>query len=346
MSERTARMHTNVSNRAKAKQSLERKVVFKSVLDNPFHIQWPSVPMNVQNSILASIVSMAEGVAAYHQLRESQSRTRKRARRVAKLGSGGGEPSAKKRRPSNEEPSNMDIDSPQTTLEGADPHAGIQNLNEPEDTVTLAPPPILHHLIFGINEVTKRLESQVRANRQTIVFSNKETTVTELSPIRLILVCRADVDPPMLVGHIPHLVASCNSAIRGRGSSGAHQDSIRLVPLPKGSEFILSEAIGLRRVSILAVDAAAPGLAALEALLGSVPVLSASWLTPQSLSAPQERTLEPTHIKQLRTSAPKDVKAAKQLRAEAKKAAKERNTLKKQTVRKRVKIVASDSNPS
>lgn len=40
MSHKAARTHTHVSNRAKARQDGDRKVVFKSVLDNPIRIQW------------------------------------------------------------------------------------------------------------------------------------------------------------------------------------------------------------------------------------------------------------------------------------------------------------------
>ena len=45
MTDRLVRTHTHVSNRAKPKapgrhQDVQRKVVFKSALDNPFHIAW------------------------------------------------------------------------------------------------------------------------------------------------------------------------------------------------------------------------------------------------------------------------------------------------------------------
>ena len=53
-------------------------------------------------------------------------------------------------------------------------------------------------------------------------------------------------------------------------------------------------------------------------LLSSVPDINAAWLKPPA-TAPCKRTraYELTHIKQLRTSAPKDMKAAKERRARA-----------------------------
>jgi ribonuclease P/MRP protein subunit POP3 len=60
----------------------------------------------------------------------------------------------------------------------------------------------------------------------------------------------------------------------------------------------------------------------LHTMLGTIPVLTASWLS----NATPLPTLIPTHIKHLRTSAPKDMKAAKEARnrekAEVKKAKK------------------------
>ncbi len=48
----------------------------------------------------------------------------------------------------------------------------------------------------------------------------------------------------------------------------------------------------------------------LKSLLDKVPVLTAPWLSQIDTS----RSLVPTHVKLLRTTAPKDMKAAKELR--------------------------------
>jgi ribonuclease P/MRP protein subunit POP3 len=76
---------------------------------------------------------------------------------------------------------------------------------------------------------------------------------------------------------------------------------------------------------------ATPDLEAFQPLLGSIPVLRASWLLqPEhaSNSNPGGQPLVPTHIKQLRTTVPKDMKASKEQRthgrAEAKRMKKER----------------------
>lgn len=39
-----ARVQNNFSNRAKARLAVERKTIFKSVLDNPFQVKWSVLP--------------------------------------------------------------------------------------------------------------------------------------------------------------------------------------------------------------------------------------------------------------------------------------------------------------
>ena len=74
---------------------------------------------------------------------------------------------------------------------------------------------------------------------------------------------------------------------------------------------------------------ATPDLEAFQSLLDSVPVLRASWLAQPkhtSNSNPGElgASLIPTHIKQLRTTVPKDMKAAKEQRTKGRAEAKRR----------------------
>lgn len=108
----------------------------------------------------------------------------------------------------------------------------------------------MQHVTVGINEVTKRLESQCK--KQRTIFSRQQVSEVDETPknpsIYLILVCRPDIDPPLLVAHIPHLVAACNST-----PNGTH-DRVMLVTLPKGAELSLSQALGLRRAAVMAFD--------------------------------------------------------------------------------------------
>ncbi|KIK70694.1 hypothetical protein GYMLUDRAFT_65907 [Collybiopsis luxurians FD-317 M1] len=285
----SAKVHTHGSNRGIPSQ-VEKKVVFKGVLDNPYRIHWPSVPVNLQNLVLAHISSLLSGVLEYQKSKSLLNRKRKREEHE-KIGS------RKKK---------------QADASDSTPVQSFAAASEMQvDTVVPNRPEILAHVVTGINTVTKRLETLVRSRRGG-------ATDDSLPGLKLVLVCRADVNPPMLIDHLPHLVAAYNST--------KPPDPILLVPLPKGAELILADIFGLRRVAVIGIDKNAPDLSIILSLLASVPTLTAAWLSTEVAIAELRRStpIIPTHIKQLRTTAPKDMKAAKERRAAGRAAAKEK----------------------
>lgn len=125
----------------------------------------------------------------------------------------------------------------------------IQSNSQALDQVSSASP---HpHFVVGINTVTRALESQLRATRKHVIMGNPSQNHDQLpppsapSPIVVVFVCYADVDPSALVAHIPYLVAGCNSP---RNVT----QPIKLVPLPKGSETTISQILGVRRAAAVA----------------------------------------------------------------------------------------------
>lgn len=52
MSDKLVRSHTNVSNRAKAKDTFEHRSVYKSVLDNPFTVPWYVFPCSDHSNVI------------------------------------------------------------------------------------------------------------------------------------------------------------------------------------------------------------------------------------------------------------------------------------------------------
>ncbi|KAF9041745.1 hypothetical protein BDZ89DRAFT_1060110, partial [Hymenopellis radicata] len=320
----SAKTHTHGTNREKPQKAKdkEKKVVFKSVLDNPFRIRWPSVPINMQNLILAQIISLLEDLSTYNRVRSDESRKRKREAHT--------EQTARKKRKTEKEAtaSNLESDAmdaeanppPENDAPGSSSSTKLPNAHPPA-------PRIQKHLVVGINAVTKRLEYQIQKARHTVTVSTTPPSVPltdlPLPSIKYLFVCRADVDPPILIDHLPHLVASYNSA--------KPSDPIKLVPLPKGAEFTLAECLSVRRVAAFAFDSEMNDLSTLAPLVESIESLTASWLVPIPTSAP----VIPTHIKQVRTSAPTNMKAAKEERntgrANAKKKRKEKKKGQAQT---------------
>ncbi|KIY48338.1 hypothetical protein FISHEDRAFT_43792 [Fistulina hepatica ATCC 64428] len=320
---KVTKVHNNPSNRASTKPvkdaKLERKVVYKSVLDNPFRVRWPDVPLNVQNSITAVLVSLLEGVAEYQIDNRKRKHHQQEQARMAKRRKSN---NAKLQETGQEAPALRSSQDPPSTAESTAEGAVV--VDEQSPSISMDEPDVLKHLEIGINQVTKRLELEIEKQRSPVVLSNKPEAAADTSsptplPIAVVLVCKGDVDPPILINHIPHLVAAHNAL--------APSQIIKLVPLPKGAEFTLAEALGLRRVSAMTLDMSTPGLDALNALLPSVPTVAAAWLAPPSTRVTHKHTFVPAHIKQLKTTAPKDMRAAKEQRVQKRAALKKRKAV-------------------
>ncbi|TFK30915.1 hypothetical protein FA15DRAFT_630257 [Coprinopsis marcescibilis] len=304
-STQTVRSHTQQSNRERPRKAAEKKVVFKPVLDNPFRIRWPSVPINLQNAVFAYLLSLLEGCSQYH--RNSCKASRKRKRQDDTVAS-------RKAQKFERQGASMDVD--QRAGKG---DSGNETLNVNQDQPLPPKPPILGHIVLGLNAVTKQLEHQARQIRRTVLVpASGGIALDQQPPLAYVFVCRAEVNPPILIEHIPPLVAACNSS--------AGKQFVKLIPLPHGAEQKLAESLGIRRSSVIAVDSQYPGLHELTSRLESIPLLTASWLAAPPIGSEK---LVPTHVKHIRTSAPKDMKAAKETRLRERHAAKEKKKQKK-----------------
>ncbi|KAF8347084.1 hypothetical protein F5887DRAFT_1073154 [Amanita rubescens] len=285
MSERDVRVHTHASNRATA-ISKDRKVTFKSTLDTPFRIPWPKISINVQTELLAHLISILEGVAEYHLALRRLSRKRKRGK-------------ARDEEEDGEE--KEDVDS--------------RSLPSESDTRVRS---IIDHLVIGLNAVTKRLEEQVRKRPHSVTITEDQPTAEMQKTKRdlcLVLACRADVDPPLLIDHLPHLVASCNAM---------QKESVRIASLPEGAEGTLAKSLGIHRVTVIGLDAEFPVMDGFKHFFESIPILSAPWLS----GIRQVRDFIPTHVKQVKTTAPRDMKEAKEERKKGRALAKQRKRIK------------------
>jgi len=296
MSAQLARPHSHLSNRAKVRSALERKPVFKSVLENPFHISWPSLSANLQNAVLARLVEVLDNIPSRH----ASGKSLKKPEIVS-------------------QPDTMGI---------------------PEEVAIPANNPVADRvaplqLIIGINAVTRALESQLSRKRVVVdnplacdVDSDQQLSSPAPSSIAVVFVCRADVDPPALVDHMPYLVAGCNSP---RNVT----QTIKLVSLPKHSETTISEILAIRRAAVVAFPCGSRSFEAIQDILDSVPTISAPWLCPSNAQDPQ---LVPTHIKQLRTTAPKDMKSAREQRSKARTEARKKSLTSSQLVRRKPRV--------
>jgi len=203
---------------------------------------------------LARVISILDGVSGYRNARGQENRKRKRPRR-RETTEGVGNQKKKQRVDAESMEHGMDLDIPVdvTVIPGSLNAAAVVVASSapPEDSQS-GPPTILRHITVGINEVTKRLESQIESARRTMMVPDAVSVGSSKSRpvLKIIFVCRADIDPPLLIEHLPHLVAAFNSSQLSSQTS----ESIKIVPLPNGAEFALAEAMGLRRVAVMAID--------------------------------------------------------------------------------------------
>lgn len=194
-------------------------------------------------------------------------------------------------------------------------------------------------LVAGINSVTRLLEGAV----QSALGSGSAIPEATASPL-LLFVCTGDTDEA-LVAHFPMLTCSYN-AVRFPAEAPSPEDEsvapgaprsgprpLLLVPLPQGAEFLLSTAVGVRRLSVLLLTDATPAelLSRLEeraaAALGGRALrhgTRAAWLDRSMALARRpdaaEASLTPTHIKHVSTGAPVNMVQARTVKRESRKA--------------------------
>lgn len=215
--------------------------MYSFVLLCPYDAQnRPSIPLNLQNAILAKIIQVLDGVSEYQHQRFTENRKRKRKDKASS------NPSSSKRLKLGAEASVEHIDKDVPLVHPQLPQLDAPSVTDP-DRGTQASPSIFRHIIYGINVVTKRLEEQIQIVRRPIIASVPDQPTENPTPaVKYVFVCRNDVDPTLLLDHLPHLVAAYNST--------RPLSYTILVLLPKGAELSLAQALGIRRVSVFGID--------------------------------------------------------------------------------------------
>lgn len=212
------------------------------------------------------------------------------------------------------------------------------------------------------NEALKRLRisrewETPKIQKPTVIPSAIQPQPTEIKPLRLVFVAKADINPIHLVQHLLTSVSANNSLNVARrkllesskkGEDGSEDvekyEDIYLVPLPRGAEGRLAALLALRRVSVLAFTVGSmPYIQAknvadsqqqnnessefqklLTLVRSHLPEpLKADWLVPAinhpSQLQSQQGNFIPAHVKLMQTTAPTDIKALRAQRQAEKK---------------------------
>ncbi len=140
-------------------------------------------------------------------------------------------------------------------------------------------PEILDFVTLGFNSSTSSLEKQARKNYQIfkdpIIAKSKPITEND-SNIRVLFVCKSDIQPALLTSHFPIL---CFTASRSQDKRQCSKP-VKLVQLPKGTMQKLSTATGQTNCGIISLKENTPGSSILFQLLDtSVSDIDVPWLS-------------------------------------------------------------------
>ncbi|GMK54231.1 hypothetical protein CspeluHIS016_0108170 [Cutaneotrichosporon spelunceum] len=236
----------------------QARAVVKPVLSNPYATPWPALPNHLQNGVMAALPQLVpDAVAEYHTDRARCSAAAKRTRRKAKR-------------------AEMDVDSTATAT--ADPTETSETTQHKVPT----PPAILDHLVLGLNETIRALETAITSLRLRMALLADGTgprflptapagQEPEAAVITYLLVPHTSVSPLALVDPLPTYCATYNTLLRQASAipnvkKGEFGREIRVVPLGK-REQELALATGLRRITSIGVRASHPAVGVLERLL-------------------------------------------------------------------------------
>jgi hypothetical protein len=149
-------------------------------------------------------------------------------------------------------------------------------------------------LVCGINSVTRHMELEIAresANRTVEDGGTDSASSSAPLPLRLVFVCRSDLDPPKLASHFPMLTCALNAVCHPASTAS---NSVILVPLPTGAEIVLAKALGLRRCAVLGMSTGSLPEEASRALFARIAdaglqPLRADWLDTAADSALRTR---------------------------------------------------------
>ncbi|KAI9596710.1 hypothetical protein BDF19DRAFT_436509 [Syncephalis fuscata] len=275
-----------------------RRPAFKATLDAPYNIYWPSMQVVDQETLINRLCFSVATIGEYHTKQQIYRKTNQHALNPQKSYA------YKQRLNSNEIPL-LDI---KTTS---------------ANTNTILPPTpgerpdTLNHLCIGLASVTRVLEREARRRSRnglsfttTTTTTQNEMTDTIMSdedndkarlatvlpftdrPLRLIVVCRADMSPAHMYAHLPMLAYRA-----GR---------VPVAVLPAGSEQRLATALNIRRVAVIA-----------DWAVNQIRIPAMPWLDIRLPDTEENKqamnSYVPTRIKRLHTTMPirqkKDVKS-------------------------------------
>ncbi|KAL3898742.1 MAG: hypothetical protein SGCHY_002530 [Lobulomycetales sp.] len=289
--------------------SLTKRVVFKSVIESPFTYKWSALEKKQEESLLRELVVFLNPLKEMKiHYNKTRAQDRLEARKLK-----ANDASTKS---SNSLPERAALDSESSRQGGSggpivsqnDDSEGISQKTQKDDserptisqnstgdshesTIEKMPQEAHESTIGKMRQEAHDVKESlvVGANMITKTLQNAIDDVNSVAPLDLILVCRADVENYQLYSHIPTMACLTTS----------DEHPVYLCALEKGSEKLLADALGLRRVTAIGFKHDSPPVANLLKLVkdsGLAPV-NLPWLQ----TARNDAILVPPAVKSLQT---------------------------------------------
>ncbi|CAO1624377.1 unnamed protein product [Sympodiomycopsis kandeliae] len=320
----------------------QRKTTFRQVLSSPLTINWPSISAVDAQPILYTLLDVLKDPV----LKPFTRTDKVDQREVSKS-------DKRKRRRAEKEASETDEKREGTNVTAAENQDAVSQMEvdlpveATEASSSVTPSPIT----LGINSVSRRMESMIAhrsAVRQQMQTQTKEAQQTEKesnssetqslssrSDLNLVFVCRSDLDPPTLCSHFPMLTCSVNAVCHPVTATSATTSGVVLIPLPTGSERLISEVLNVRRCSVVALNTTTLSnlgikqsllslLARIQENAQTLKPLRASWLDAaadvalthrenlmRDFSLPTSSSGSIAHVKMIQTTAPTNINQVK-----------------------------------
>ncbi|CDZ98790.1 RNase P, subunit Pop3 [Phaffia rhodozyma] len=231
--------------------SEQTKVVWKSLLESPNYVRWPTYPRHLQQTTLHALCALFANVSDYNHAKSlyAQKRTRKTKKaikKVSKTTHTKPSPSSEDKAPSKavESPTEhvledvQDVSMVDIDVENA---GGLKNVDEEEDQEqvminSLPPKPsIVDHLVLGINMCTKYLSSTpllppapASASLPSVLSSPVEPGSIEPTPLPLgflqSFIPPSSTKPEPITNH----TESCTNKVAQKGSKDKEEHMVYL----------------------------------------------------------------------------------------------------------------------
>ncbi|KAE8222641.1 hypothetical protein CF319_g4190 [Tilletia indica] len=251
-----------------------RTAVYRPLLASPFTVTWPTLSLADAEPLLHTLLEIL--VEHRIQLRDPPAKvTPKKKDKKKKAAAADPDPDA------------IEVDVAEDQPQEEEPpcvrpswlHVGINAVNQSVEQSIATSVSDMHkdskaasNLIAESGSTADATMSGTEPESADVAAAAADpTSPTSLPKMRFLFVCRADVDPPRLVAHLPMLTCTLN-AISSSSSSSSTQGLCILLPFSRDAELKIATQLKIRRCAVLGIseDAPSSALERLDGVLGTL----------------------------------------------------------------------------